>query len=384
MQTEPILSQRTFKDQSAAWIHELESRKRKPVAPSTLRAFNCYIRRLTPLVGPDTPLADLNNGFIRDLVTRLVAQELSAKTIGELIATTKQIVASCVDADGNYLFPRQWNTNFLDLPQITNQRQPCATRADVERCIKDSRNEQERLLYAVLAGSGLRISEALAIRVDGNKSQTSWDGDAAAIVVRSIVYQGAELNRVKTRAARRTVDLDPQLNDLIADFVAANKIQAGEFLFQSRNRGSMNLKTAADRLKKHGVNGFHAFRRFRVTRLREVGISDEIIRCWLGHADKTISDRYSKLAENVELRKQLAAHAGLGFEIDNTGQPAPSPTKRRNPATQPTRANSSKALADVITKPTEPIFHATDDDLDPLFFAQYCRSKSDGPAHANL
>jgi hypothetical protein len=57
--------------------------------------------------------------------------------------------------------------------------------------------------------------------------------------------------------------------------------------------------------------------------LSEVGISEEIIRSWLGHPDQTISDRYSKLAENVELRKQLAARAGLGFEIDTSGDPQP-------------------------------------------------------------
>jgi integrase len=368
MQTETILSQHTFKEQSAAWLHELESRKRKPVAPSTLRAFNSYVRRLLPLVGPDTSLSEINNGFVRGLVTRLVAEELSAKTIGELIAAVKQIVASAVDADGNYLYPRQWNANFLDLPQITNQKQPCVTRAEVERCIKESRNDQERLLYAVLAGTGLRISEALAIHVSGNELQTSWDGDAAAILVRSMVYQGAELQRVKTQAARRTVDLDSRLNDLIAEFVFKNNIQAGQFLFQSRNGGPMNLKTATDRLKKYGVNGFHAFRRFRTTRLRERAIPEDIIRLWLGHSGQSISDRYSKLAQNVEIRKKYAGsdEAGLGFDIrlaGTRGDPRPGITKKK------LKAKPKMLDALNIDRAAEPAFTASNEDLDPYFYS---------------
>jgi integrase len=359
----------TFPEQSAAWIHELESRKRKPVSPATLAAFNSYVKRLLPIVGPQTPLADIDNGFVRDLVTKLVAEKLSPKTIAELVATVKQIVASAVDGNGNHLFPRQWNHKFLDLPQITNQKQPCATKTDVETCIKNSRNDQEQLLYALLVGSGLRIAEALAIHVSGDDKQTMWDSNSSTISVKSSVYRGKEHNRVKTLAAVRTIDLDPRLNDMIARFVAKNNIQTGQLLFQSRNGGPMGLKTATDRLKKHGVQGFHAFRRFRATRLREVGISEEIIRCWLGHADQTISDRYSKLAENVELRKQLAARASLGFAIITAAHPEPSPTKKPNPPKLP-KSPRNTTQSNVTAEPAEPMYQATDDDLDPMFFAQ--------------
>jgi integrase len=368
MQTEPIITPtavpHTFEKQSAAWINELRSRKRKPVSPATLSAFNSYIRRLLPIVGPNTPLADIDNGFVRDLVTKLVAEDLSAKTIGELVATTKQIVASAVDANGNYLYPRQWNAKFLDLPQVQNQKQPCATKAHVKTCIKNSRNDQERLLYGLLAGSGVRIAEALAIHVGGTTEQTRWDNDPSTISVRSTIYRGKEHNRVKTLAAIRTVDLDPRLNDLIGAFVAANNIQAGGFLFQSRNGGPMNLKTATDRLKKHGVNGFHAFRRYRITWLREVGCPEDILKYWVGHSGSaSITDRYSKLSENIELRRKFA---GLGFELPTFNPGAPPPRKLKPP-------NLPKFLRSTtqpdVAESVEQSFQATDDDLDPLFFA---------------
>jgi site-specific recombinase XerD len=115
------------------------------------------------MIGADTPLTDINSGTLRDLVTQLITEELSAKTIGELVVTVKQFVASAMDGNGDPIFPRQWNK--------LAQKQPSLMREDVERCIKNATNEQERLLYAVLAGSGLRISECLAIHV-ADRSQT--------------------------------------------------------------------------------------------------------------------------------------------------------------------------------------------------------------------
>jgi hypothetical protein len=36
---------------------------------------------------------------------------------------------------------------------------------------------------------------------------------------------------------------------------------------------------------------------------------------WMGHKEKTITDRYSKMKERLELRKKWAETAGLGFKL---------------------------------------------------------------------
>jgi len=46
---------------------------------------------------------------------------------------------------------------------------------------------------------------------------------------------------------------------------------------------------------KLGIPGFHVFRRFRLTNLREAAVAEDIIRFWMGHADKSITDRYSMM-----------------------------------------------------------------------------------------
>ena len=250
---------------------------------------------------------------------------------------------------------------------------------DVERCIRNASSEQERLLYAVLSGSGLRIAECLAIHVRNTDSQTSWNQDAATITVRSSIYRGQEQPRLKTQAANRTVDLDPRLNIQIAEFAAKNNREVGSFLFQNKRGGSMHLKTARNRLLKLGVKGFHSFRRFRTTRLRERSVPEDILRYWIGHAGQSISDRYSKLAENGELRKAWAGveAAGLGFDIRLVGVPPPKTTSEPKPVTpvkpDPRRANiqvkhtlvkrRSKLMQlqlDVAADAAEPRYQATD------------------------
>jgi hypothetical protein len=338
------------------------------------------VRHLLPLIGADTKLADITNKTLKDLVGKLVAEDLAPKTIGELVSVVKKIVASAVGDEGEKLFPRDWNHEFIDLPQITEQAQPCATKDDVERAIRNAPSHQEQLLYAVCSGAGLRIAEALSIHVGGAEDQTSWDAATATITVCSSIYDGQEQHRVKTQASNRVVDLDPRLNAAIARFLVEQNIQPGAFLFQSRSGRAMHLRTATARLKKHRIPGFHAFRRHRITRLRDLGVPEDIIRYWVGHAGKDITDRYSKLAENVELRKEWARRAGLGFELDKVGHPAPKlplhpkaakPGTSRDPKAEIVVKRSLRrkpvlSVPDVET-PTSPAYIASDEDLDPFF-----------------
>jgi integrase len=357
----------TFHEQAEKWLVDLATRKRKPISPATLRAFGSYVRRLTPMIGR-MPLAEISNGVAKQVVTKMCDQGLSSKTVNEILATLKSVVGSAIDpATGEQLFPITWNSKYIDAPIVGSQYQPCLTRQELEECIRNAASEQERLFYCVLAGTGLRVSEALAIRVAGGQDQTSWDQESSSIRVRSSVYKGKEQSRLKTPSARRTADLDPQLNGLIAQFVAANKIPPGAFLFQARTGRSMHLVTATARLAKHGerAKGFHAFRRFRITHLREFGVREEIIRFWVGHSAKGITDKYSKLAENAELRKQWASKCRLGFDLPEfckPGHPAPSSFKTPKPAA------AAKADSIVEAVPELVRYQASNDDLPAELF----------------
>jgi hypothetical protein len=56
-------------------------------------------------------------------------------------------------------------------------------------------------------------------------------------------------------------------------------------------------------------------RRFRTTWLRKQRAPEDLIKLWLGHAEQSVTDGYSKLAEDVEFRKEVTEKLGTGFEI---------------------------------------------------------------------
>ena len=101
------------------------------------------------------------------------------------------------------------------------------------------------------------------------------------------------------------VDLDQRLNELLKKF-------AGErtgFLFVSNAGGMLSVSTLRSNLQKLGISGFHCFRRYRISRLRENGTPEDIIRYWAGHAGAGITDRYSKLAEMSSYWSKVVGHA---------------------------------------------------------------------------
>src|SRR4029077_19954064 len=87
------------------------------------------------------------------------------------------------------------------------------------------------------------------------------------------------------------------------------------FLFANSIGGAVAQRTLYDAKNKIGLPGFHAFRRFRITHLENMGVPLGLINFWAGHAGKSVHDRYVKLNKDVEARKEWAAKAGLGFEL---------------------------------------------------------------------
>jgi hypothetical protein len=67
--------------------------------------------------------------------------------------------------------------------------------------------------------------------------------------------------------------------------------------------------------------GFHAFRRYRVTWLRKQNVPEQLIDYWTGHSrEKTVTDGYSKICEDAEFRKSVAARAGTGLPDEIFGK----------------------------------------------------------------
>jgi hypothetical protein len=213
----------------------------------------------------------------------------------------------------------------VDAPTVEKQSRPCLTREGVEQAIRQAPSYQCQVLFAVLAGSGLRISEALAIRIQGNDQQTSWSAEPSSIKVRSTIWKGQELlSHTKSFAGVREVDLYPSLNKAIVEFVENSKRQPGDLLFKESGK-PMQPRSIHNMLKKMG-QGFHSFRRYRLSRLDNGGVPRRLTQLWAGHRAKDVTDSYVSV-EEAELRRGWVKQIGLGFSLDRVGHPGPSSLK---------------------------------------------------------
>jgi len=315
--------QRTFHSQYLIWIEELKNRAYDPIAPSTLANFISCAKTILSVVGPSTPLEGFKNQKMQKFVQDVKRFNWAPATLAQHILIIKLIIASATDEEGEQLFPRVWNRRLINAPRVerSKQKTPKLTKGDVEKLIRNAASDQERLFYAFLCGSGLRASEAQAVRVGGSDSQTSWDQAKATISVRTGCFRNVETGRTKTIAGQRTVFLHSELNQALIVFAAREKREAGSFLFQSKPGEPIRLSTVRDRMAKCIPGAApHAARRFYISWLRKCRVMEEIIRSQVGHAAESITDIYSFQDENT-VRAAIEA-AGLGFNIDGKEAPA--------------------------------------------------------------
>ncbi len=144
------------------------------------------------------------------------------------------------------------------------------------------------------------------MRLGNDGIHTAWDADRALVTVRTQINRGLEQSP-KTPAATREVDLPQDLNNYLKKNVAS---APGFLVFPGSEtfwRDRLSTNTA--------IHGFHAFRRARITHLRAASAPEDLLQFWVGHAPETITDRYSKLAQDVGFRKEWAEKIGVGFKL---------------------------------------------------------------------
>src|SRR6266550_753761 len=301
-----------FETQAERYIHEIQTRRRGPVRASTARIYQSYLdARILPVLG-QVDLAKVENGVARSFVAGLT--DLTPATVNAVFKVVKAVVASAVDRNGNELYPRKWNHDFIDLPIVdkASQKTPVVTREAIQRALGKTFG-QDRSLYVILAATGLRIGEALALQDGpGDGRNSYWDARTGTLHIKTCLVGGEVQPNPKTEAGIRQVDLAPEVNEYLK--------QAGVpftgFLFRSTRGGPAQIKTAYRHLLDAGISeGFHAFRRFRITHLEAQNVPRGLAMYWTGHAEKDVHGGYIKIGQDLQTRKEWAVKAGIGFQL---------------------------------------------------------------------
>jgi integrase len=289
-----------FETQAEQYMIEIASVAR----PKTLQVYRSILNtRILPAIGK-LELSEVDNKTVKLLVGRLAEADLSPATISLAVTLVKQIVKSAVDERGNPLYPVVWNPGFIKAPEVLPEAQnaPIMGQKPLGEALQRT-SGRVKVLVALLAGTGLRIGEALALGVeDGNV----WDPQSGTLSIRATVENGQLQPQPKTRAGRRVVDLAPQLNDLMK----AAEFQEDAPLFPKSYHSYFR------EFQKLGIPGFHSLRRLRVTHLQNENVPISLIKFWIGHSAGDISERYTKFGAEIRMRKDWSIKAGLGFSLE--------------------------------------------------------------------
>ena len=317
----------TFGEQAEWWLKEirtgriLSKKKRTPMRSATIAGYESAVTWLSNVIG-DKSLADVKNEVARELVIAMKTAKppLADKTIVTYFQVVKAVVASAVNKEGEQLHSRNWNLNHIGLPIVNERKQskPAFTAREVEQIVSRAAGRY-RILFALLAGSGLRIGEALGLKVGDHVS-----ADCKTLYVRQSVWNCKEQDP-KTENAVRDVDVCSDLAVMLKDYIGN---RTNGFLFHAdsgkpllqRNilRDGLNPILTKLNLKQNG-KAFHSFRRFRVMHFRKNRVPWDLEKFWIGHANKDVTDKYAaQLKEDVEWRKDVAEKTGLGFALPAT------------------------------------------------------------------
>jgi integrase len=300
----------TFRQQADWWISSLQARKRRPIKPATISGWRDALNAwLLPNLG-EKLLADVSNKAVRDLVEKMSTAGLSAKTIVNYVQVVKLVVASAVNDEGEQVYPRTWNHDFIQLPMVRKDKQyrPTVTDAELAAILSSTKKRKHVMLFSLLAATGLRVGEALALR------STDFGPDCRVLHVRRSVWRGNE-QEPKTSNAVRVVDIPEVFASKLREYVGS----INGLVFATADGRALQQRNVLRVLHRAKHVGFHAFRRFRLTWLRKNGVPKDLERYWMGHAPEEVGDLYSKLKDDVSFRQEWAERAGLGFELVHVG-----------------------------------------------------------------
>ena len=296
----------TFREQAEKWIESLPTRRRRPVRPATVHGWQHALDKwIFPTIG-DMPVAEVSNAALKLLIDTMAAGGLAAKTIVSYSLVVKLVVASVVNTEGDQIYPRKWNHDFVGMPIVEKDKQPRPTVTESEvTTILAKALPRYVPLFALLAGTGLRMGEALALK------RSDLSPDCRLLNVTHSIWHGNE-QEPKTPAAIRVIDIPEALATLLRDYVAD---KTGYLFTTRKGQRPLGPRNVLRALHDTGVRvGFHAFRRFRTETIRRAGTPQDIERLWLGHASATVTDLYARgLRLDEAWRREWCERVGLGF-----------------------------------------------------------------------
>lgn len=288
-----------FRDEAEWWkLNRLPLYK-----PSCQQTMGSHLNKyLMPRLG-SLPMAAVDERRVQELIADFARTEyalgngrrrkLSPKSVLNIVGVLKLIVG-----------PKVWREWNLRYPEIPFKEQRFFTPDEMRRIV-DAATGQWKVLFATLAGTGMRYGEASGLHVD------DLDLTVGRINIRRSVWEGEEVT-VKTKQGYRTVTIDPVLTGMLAKHLGRRgagrvfETRTGTPICKRNARRMLNIVLKKLNLPKAGL---HAFRHGRVSVLQTMGVPGDLVKEWVGHSNLQTTSRYTHFQDDY--RQQIASLVAL-------------------------------------------------------------------------
>ena len=287
-----------FSEYARAWLDGYQGRTARGFSDQTRGDYRRSIEQYAVPFFDGSRLCDIEQPDVRRLISSLQARGLAASSVRKNIAPVKALFATaCEDGDLALNPTLGVRVNARQAAEDdTEERAKAMTRAELG-AVLGALPERWRLLFELLAHTGLRISELLGL---------DWAdlelGDKPRLRVRRQYYRGTLKHHLKTEEGRRELPLSP---GMARKLWTARPPRASGPMFSTATGGRLqdrNLRRVLDTAtKKAGVPwvGFHAFRHSCASMLLESGKNIRQVAAWLGHTDPAFTLRvYTHLLDS--------------------------------------------------------------------------------------
>ena len=298
-----------FKNFATSWLNEKDKNLKPGSARSYRDTFNLHV---LPYLG-EMKLNDITPTDIQEWVNKLgkVKQRnkknLAPATIGKAYRYLRACLKNAEDRDLIDRCP----CRGINLPKVPKEEMDFLSPDEVGRLLEKAEGTY-RDLFTVLAYSGLRLGEGLALR---------WRdidfGMNAIKVNRSLCTLSGEFQEPKTRSSRRAVRMLPRLRTHLTAMQHGQapddllfKSKSGTHLDASNCRRAFEVALEAAKLKDVTV---HSLRHTYTSTMLAAGESIKRIQHDLGHSSITMTmDTYGHLIPDGSGEALLRADALFG------------------------------------------------------------------------
>lgn len=238
--------------------------------PATIASMNSHIRKAEKLHG-SRELSELNESWAQFYIGELHYDNMSNLAIRNYWGTVSKILSRAKKENLISAVPEP------ELPRGFKNKQISLTSLEMHDIIKSVEEPYSTFFY-LLAETGLRISEALALKPE--------DIVGDQLSVKRSLFNGKEQNP-KTENSIRELSISTILRERIQrriDSRDTNNLRGYIFPF-TRN----GIKSSIGIKERIRGNKFHGFRRGNASMLAEIACPESVIRARLGHAGDVTS-----------------------------------------------------------------------------------------------